>query len=73
MNWFPSTDTPEHVAYDKKTSRLFKEEYSGDGIIALCSKTFYCFGEEDKFSCKGINKRTNQITKEKYMDVGEEV
>ena len=68
-NWFPSTDTPEHVAYDKRTSRLFKEEYSGDGIIALCSKTFYCFGKEDKFSCKGINKRTNQITKDKYMDV----
>ena len=69
MNWFPSTDTPEHVAYDKKTSRLFKEEYSGDGIIALCSKTYYCFGKEDKFSCKGINKKTNQITKDKYMDV----
>jgi hypothetical protein len=38
-------------------------------MIALCSKTYYCFGKEDKFSCKGINKRTNQITKEKYMDV----
>jgi hypothetical protein len=35
----------------------------------LCSKTYYCFGKEDKFSCKGINKRTNQITKENYMDV----
>jgi hypothetical protein len=48
---------------------LFKEEYSGDGIIALCSKTYYCFGKEDKFSCKGINKRTNQFIKDKYMDV----
>jgi hypothetical protein len=27
------------------------------------------FREEDKFSCKRINKRTNQITKDKYMDV----
>jgi hypothetical protein len=25
--------------------------------------------KEDKFSCKRINKRTNQITKDKYMDV----
>jgi hypothetical protein len=68
-NWFPRTDTPEHAAYDKRTPGLFKEEYSGDGMIALCSKTYYCLGKEDKFSCKGINKRTNQITKEKYMDV----
>jgi hypothetical protein len=68
-NWFPRTDTPEHAAYDKRTPGLFKEEYSGDGIIALCSKTCYCFGKEYKFSCKGINKRTNQITKDKYMDV----
>ena len=68
-NWFPRTDTPEHAAYDKRTPGLFKEEYSGDGIIALCSKTYYCFGKGDKFSCKGINKRTNQITKDNYMDV----
>ena len=61
--------TPEHAAYDKRTPGLFEEEYSGDGIIALCSKTYYCFGKEDKFSCKGINKRTNQIIKDKYMDV----
>ena len=62
-------DTPEHAAYDKRTPGLFKEEYSGDGIIALCSKTYYCFGKEEKFICKGISKRTNQITKDKYMDV----
>jgi hypothetical protein len=68
-NWFLRTDTPEHAAYDKRTPWLFKEEYSGDGIIALCSKTYYCFEKEDKFSCKGINKRTNQITKDNYMDV----
>jgi hypothetical protein len=68
-NWFPRNDTPEHAAYDKRTQGLFKEEYSGDGIIAFCSKTYYCFGKEDKFRCKGINRRTNQITKDKYMDV----
>jgi hypothetical protein len=68
-NWFHRNDTPEHTTYDKRTPVLFKEEHRGDGIIALCSKTYYCFGTEDKFSCKGINKRTNQITKDKYMDV----
>jgi hypothetical protein len=50
-NWFHRNYTPEHAAYDKRTPVLFKEEYSGNGIIALCSKTYYCFGKEDKFSC----------------------
>ena len=65
-NWFPSSDTPEHASYDKRTPGLFKEEYRGD---ALCSKTYYCFGVKDKISCKGINKRLNDINKSTYMDV----
>ena len=68
-NWFPRTDTPEHKAYDKRTSGLFKEEWSGAGIIGLSSKTCYCFGAYDKFSCKGVNKKTNDINKEKYLNV----
>ena len=68
-DWFPRDDTPEHAAYLKRTPGLFKEEYRGDGIVALCSKTYYCFGVEDKFSCKGINKRLNDIHKGTYMDV----
>ena len=39
-DWFPKTDTPEHKAFDKRASGLFKEEWSGDGIIGLCSKTY---------------------------------
>ena len=38
-------------------------------MIALCSKTYFCFGAEDKFSCKGVNRKTNNVIKEKYMDV----
>ena len=70
-NWFPRSDTPEHAAYDKRTPGLFKKEYRGDGMVALCSKTYYCFGVEDKFSCKGVNKKTNDINKGTYtyMDV----
>ena len=56
-NWFPQTDTVEHAKYDKRTSGLFKVEWEGNGIISLCSKTYYCFGDEkDKFSCKGVTK-----------------
>ena len=68
-NWFPRTDTNENKAYDKRTPGLFKEEWSGDGIIGLSSKTYYCFGAYDKFSCKGVNKKTNDINKEKYLNV----
>jgi hypothetical protein len=55
-NWFPRTDTPQFAAYDKRTPDLFKTEFTGDGMIALCSKTYFCFGVEDKFSCKGVNR-----------------
>ena len=45
--WFPRTDTPEHKAFDKRTLGLFKEEWSREDIIGLCSKTYYCFGACD--------------------------
>ena len=38
-------------------------------MIGLCSKTYYCFGEKNKFSCKGVNKKLNPIDKEKYLQV----
>ena len=69
FNWFPRTDTPENKAYDKRTPGLFKEEWSGEGIIGLSSKTYYCYGSYDKFSCKGVNKTCNDINKEKYLNV----
>ena len=70
-NWFPRSDTPENTAYDKRTPGLFKVEWEGDGIIALCSKTYYCFGEKNKFSSKGISKQRNRdiINKEMFLNV----
>ena len=68
-NWFPRNDTEENIAYDKRTTGLFKEEWSGEGIIGLSSKTYYCFGASGKFSCKGVNKKCNEISKEKYLSV----
>ena len=47
--WFRRTDTAEHKAYDKRTPGLFKVEWEGQGIVGLCSKTYYCFGKKDKF------------------------
>ena len=68
-NWSLCTDTPEHRAYVKRKPELFKEEWQGEGMIGLCTKTCYCFGEKNKFSCKGVNKKLNAIDKEKYLQV----
>ena len=37
--------------------------------MALCFKTYYCFGTKDKFSCKGVNKKCNDVNKDKYLQV----
>jgi hypothetical protein len=68
-NWFPRDDTPEHAAYDKRAPGLYKTEFTGDGMIALGSKTYFYLGAEDTFSCKGVNRKTNDIHKGTYMDV----
>jgi hypothetical protein len=66
--WLGRDDSEENRIYDSRTPGLFKLEYEGDGIIALASKMYFCFGEKDKFSCKGINKKQNEITKQNYMN-----
>jgi hypothetical protein len=62
-DWFPRTDTEENKAYDKRKPGLFKEEWHGNGMIALSSKTYCCWdteGEVNKFSCKGAQKARNK-------------
>ena len=56
-------------AFDKRTPGLFKVEWRGDGFIGLCSKTYYCFGSTNKCTTKGLNKRQNDIDKEKFLAV----
>ena len=68
--WCQPPCCAKQAAFEKRTPGLFKVEYQGDGIIALCSKTYYCFGgEKDKLSCKGLNKKTNQLNKDIYLNV----
>ena len=56
-------------AYDKRKPGLFKVEWSGDGFVGLCSKTYYCFGATDKYSTKGLSKRHNTINKDAFLEV----
>ena len=56
--WFPRECCNKHIAFDKRTSGLFKQEAIGTEMICLSSKT-YVLKESDtncKYSCKGINK-----------------
>ena len=60
--------------YDQRTPGLFKEEYSGQGIISLNSKTNFCWGSKDvseDFKCrsKGLSRSQNKLTKDQFMDV----
>jgi hypothetical protein len=59
--------------YDTRTPGLFKEEWSGDAIVALNSKTYFCWNESDakagKCSSKGLSKTTNTLTKENFLNV----
>jgi hypothetical protein len=64
-NWFPRT---ENKAYDKRKPGLFKIEFEGDGIVALCSKSYYVWGNKDKKSCKGCQKTRNKLDKYNYIN-----
>jgi hypothetical protein len=69
LTWYYTKDVkPLLEAIDKMY--LYYQNQNEDIIrLDLPMQTYYCFWKEDQFSCKGINKRTNQITKDKYMDV----
>ncbi|KAJ8048819.1 hypothetical protein HOLleu_01290 [Holothuria leucospilota] len=68
--WFPRDDSEEHKQFDKRTPGLFKLEWVGDGIIALNSKCYYCFGsDKEKVSCKGVNRELNNLSKDKFLEV----
>jgi hypothetical protein len=58
---------------DKRTPGLFKLEWIGDGIIALSSKSYMCFNNEDntknKVTTKGLSKRLNDLRKEHFSNV----
>ena len=59
------------LAWDKwsgRTPGLFKLECEGDQMIALCSKCYFIDdrGEKKKFSTKGMSKKQNNITWQRF-------
>ena len=57
---------------DRRIPGLFKEEFKGEGMVALCSKMYYVKGltpGKNKLSCKGVSKKTNNLSFENYKNV----
>ena len=53
--WYPEQQCCEACwVYDEKMRNLFKTEWDGDGMVALSSKTYYCWDSQgqDKLSSK---------------------
>ena len=56
--------------YSKRVPGLFKAEFQGKRMIALTSKCYFADSGGDegikKFSCKGVNRRQNEMNWERY-------
>ena len=47
--------------HDSRTAGKFHLEFKGSGMVALCSKCYYCIGDKEKSSFKGISKKTQHF------------
>ena len=53
--------------FSERTSGLFKTEFQGDRMIAITPKCYYADGPKGrKISCKGVSKKQNEMSWERY-------
>ena len=67
--WEPKECCIKQKKYDKRTPGLFKIEWQGEGMVGLCSKTYFGWGDKDKCSTKGISKQHNKLDKDRFLEV----
>ena len=71
--WTPSACCLRVERFDRRTPGLFKVEFQGDGMVALNSKTYFCWNHDSeerfKCSCKGLSKSTNSLRVDQYKRV----
>lgn len=70
-NWQTNTCTECQKAemYWKREVGLFHVEFKGTAFAGLSPKSYYCVGEKDKCSAKGVSKRLNNIGFEDFKTV----
>ena len=67
--WKPKECCQKVFQYYLRQPGLFHLENVSTGIIALTSKSYYCYGNKPKFSCKGISRVHNNLTELDYKNV----
>ena len=68
--WVLGKCCSDQLRHDKRTPGLFKKKFIGYGIIALNSKSYFCWNQEsEKLSSKGLSKTQNTLTKINFMSV----
>ena len=72
LPWIPQPCCRNRLIYDKRTPGLFKNEWEGDGLTSLSSKSYAGVDEKSetsKVSCKGVIQKQNNLTLGTYDDV----
>lgn len=67
--WLKDKCCQTEAKFDSRTVGKFHSEWEGKGVVALCSKCYYCIGSKPKFSSKGVSKVHNDLSEKDYMSV----
>lgn len=68
--WDPCEQCTRVKTFDQRTVGKFHEEWRGDEMVALCSKCYYCVGDQRKLSSKGVSKQAQKdLDESEYKDV----
>lgn len=67
--WVPELCCRTAAKYDSRTIGKFHCEWKGNGVVALCSKCYYCIGSVAKRSAKGISRIHNELNEKDYKEV----
>lgn len=67
--WQPCDKCVEMTLYDSKTVGKMHQEWVGKGVVALCSKAYWCIGTDKKYSSKGLSKVHNELSERDYKNV----
>ena len=71
-NWFPDETTKELKAYNKRTPGLFKVEFTGKSIYAMCSKLYFVEGIEQPIDPKKEEEKKKKAEDPNYLEDDEE-
>ncbi|KAG3038532.1 hypothetical protein PC121_g23896 [Phytophthora cactorum] len=59
-DWFPRDYNKEVAKFDRRTPGLFKDEWPGDAMVSLSSKTYICYLPDESYRVKVSAKSVQQ-------------